>query len=151
MKINKGYSLVELIIVVIFVSVLAAIAIPRLNFSITTAKGAQATARKITTDLRRTRQLAISDAAGNTSGYQLQMNGSSPYSDYDIVNLDTSATVDSHEIDSGISCTNGSVFKFGPMGNLISGSDTQLDISGGNKSLTLTITSATGMIKCVEN
>ena len=151
MKVNKGYALAELILVVVLLSAFAAISIPRINFSITTAKGVQATAGKITTDLRRTRRLAISDAAVNSLGYELRMNGAAPYDDYDIVNLSTSATVDSHTISSDIACTNGSLFKFGPIGNLLSGSDDQIDISGGGRSLTLTVTSATGMIKCVEN
>ena len=151
MKLNKGYTLAELVIVVVFVSALAMIAVPRINLSTTTAKGAQALAKKIVTDLRRTRRLAISDAASNTSGYRIQMNGPDPYTDYDIVNLNTSATVDSHTIDSDISCTNGATFSFGPMGNLLVGSDTQLDIAGGDDSFTITITSATGMVKCVEN
>jgi Tfp pilus assembly protein FimT len=151
MKLNKGYSLAELVIVVVFVSALTMIAVPRMNFSIVTAKGAQALAKKIETSLRRTRQLAIADAASNTDGYQLRMNGVSPYTDYDIVNLDTSATVDSHTISSDVSCTNGSVFNFGPMGNLLSGSDSQIDIAGGDDSFTITITSATGMVKCVQN
>ena len=148
---KKGYSLVELIIAVIFVAVIAAIAVPRVNFSITTAKGAEATARKIATDLRRTRQLAIADAAENSAGYRLRMNGSSPFKSYDIVNLKTSEVVDSHTIPSGINCNTGSNFRFGPMGNLLSGSDSLLNISGDNTSLTITITSATGMIKCTEN
>ena len=151
MKQNKGYSLVELIIVVVFVSVLAMIAVPRINFSITTEKGAHALSKKITTDLRRTRQLAISDAASNTDGYQLQMNGTSPYTDYDIINLNTSTTINSHTINSDINCTNGETFNFGPMGNLLTGSDSQIDITGSDSSFTITITSATGMIKCVEN
>ncbi len=151
MKQNKGYSLVELIIVVAFVSVLAMIAVPRINFSITTEKGAEALAKKITTDLRRTRQLAISDAASNTDGYQLRMNGTAPYTGYEIVNLSTSTTADLQSITSGISCTNGATFSFGPMGNLLAGSDSQLDITGADADYTLTITSATGMVKCVEN
>ena len=151
MKQNKGHSFVELIFVVVLISALAMIAVPRINFSITTAKGAQVLAKKITTDLRRTRQLAISDAASNTDGYQLRMNGTSPYTDYDIVNLNTSATIDSHEITSDISCTNGATFSFGPMGNLLAGSDSQIDITGADADYTLTITSATGMVKCVEN
>ena len=148
---KKGYSLVELLIAVVLVSILAAIAVPRINFSITTAKGAEATAVKISTDLRRARGLALSDAAGNASGYRLGMNGSSPYTGYDIVNLDTSAVVESHQFDAGINVSNGSVFDFGPMGNLLGGSGSTIDVSGGSKSFTLTITTATGMVKCVEN
>ena len=147
----KAYCLTELIIAVLFVSILAAIAVPRLNFSLTTEKDAQATAKKIATDLRRARQLAISDAVNNTAGYKLRMNGSSPYATYDIVNLDTAAVVDSHTIPSGVDCTTGSDFSFGPMGNLLTGSDSQIDVDGSDMSLTITVTSATGMVKCQQN
>ena len=58
---------------------------------------------------------------------------------------------ESHQFDAGINVTNGSTFDFGPMGNLLGGSDSTIDVAGGNKSLTLTITSATGMVQCVEN
>lgn len=148
---TNGFSLVELIIAVMFVAILAVIAVPRLNFSLTAEKDAQATAKKIATDLRRTRQLAISDAVNNTAGYRLRFNGSSPYSSYDIVNIDTSAVVDSHTIPSGVSCTTGSDFRFGPMGNLLGGSSSRIDVSGSGMSLTLTVTTATGMVKCVQN
>lgn len=148
---SKGFSLVELIIAVVFVSVLAAIAVPRMNFSLTTAKGAEALAKKIATDLRRTRQLAISQAATNTAGYQLRFNGSSPYSSYDIVNLKSSSVVDSFDIDSDISCSSGSNFRFGPMGNLLSGSDNTIVITGSSVTVTVTVTSATGMVKCTQS
>ena len=89
-KFAKGYSLVELIIVVLFIGIFAAISVPRINFAIIGKQQADTVARKIVTDLRRTRTLALSDAAGNTSGFALNMTGSSPYSAYEIENLDTS-------------------------------------------------------------
>jgi len=81
----------------------------------------------------------------------LNMTGSAPYTAYEIKNLDTEATVDSHTIDSAVSCTGGSAFDFGPLGNLLAGSDTQLTVSASGKTLTITITTATGMIKWSEN
>ncbi|MHC4125268.1 MAG: hypothetical protein ACYSRR_02280 [Planctomycetota bacterium] len=108
-------------------------------------------ARKIVTELRRARTLAISNAADNTAGFALNMTGSAPYFAYEIVNLDTGATIDSYIIDSDVSCTGGDQFEFGPLGNLLSGSDTELTISADGKTFTITIISATGMIKCTEN
>lgn len=150
-KKRTAYSLVELIIVVVFLGIIAAIAVPRLNFSTITKQNADNTAWKIVTDLRRTRSLAISNAANNTAGFALNMTGSAPYTGYEIQNLDTSATIDSHSIDSGINCTGGSQFKFGPLGNLLDGSGNQLVISASGKTFTIDITAATGMIKCTEN
>jgi len=151
MKSNKGHSLAELIIAVVLISILAAIAVPRINFSITTGKGAKAASAKISADLRRVRRLAISNAADNASGYRLEMKGSSPYTGYDIVDLETLSVIDSNLFDGGISVTGGSQFDFSPMGNLLVGSGSTIDISGGGRSFTITITSATGMVSCAEN
>ena len=148
---KPAFSLVELIIVVIFLGIFAAIAVPRINFAIITKQKSDTVARKIVTDLRRTRTMAISDAANNTEGFALNMTGTSPYSGYEIENLDTVAVVDSHTIPSGISCDGGDEFKFGPLGNLLSGSDTEITVSAEDRSFTITIISATGMVKCVEN
>lgn len=150
-KKRAAYSLVELVIVVVFLGIIAAIAVPRFNFSSITKQKADTIAWKIVTDLRRTRRLAISNAANNTAGFMLNMTGSAPYTGYEIQNLDTSVTIDSHSIDSGINCTGGNQFKFGPLGNLSIGSDKQLTISASGKTFTLDITAATGLIKCTEN
>jgi len=148
---RNAYSLVELIIIVIFLGVTAAIAVPRLNFSTITKQKVDTIAWKIVTDLRRTRSLAISDAANNTAGFALNMAGSSPYSGYEIQNLDTSVIVDSHSIDSNINCTGASEFRFGPLGNLLTGSGNQLVVSASGKTFTITLTTATGTVKCTEN
>ena len=150
-KNKTGYSLIELVVIVVFLGIIAAIAVPRLNFSATSRQKADTIARKIVTDLRRTRRLAISDAANNTAGFALNMTDSAPYSGYEIENLGTSETVDSHVIDSDINCTGGATFQFGPLGNLKAGSDTNLAVSASGKTCTITITAATGMVKCTEN
>lgn len=150
-KSKKAYSLAELIIVVVFLGIFAAIAVPRINFAIITKQKSDTVARKIVTDLRRTRTLAISDAANNTDGFALNMTGTSPYNGYEIENLNTSTVTDSHTIASNISVTGGDEFKFGPLGNLLTGSDTEITVSAEDRSFTITVITATGMVKCVEN
>ncbi len=147
----EAYTVVEMIIVLLFMAAFAAVAIPRINFSAITKRKADALARKITTDLRHTRTLAVSNAANNTEGFGVYMLGSSPYSGYEIRNIDTSAVVDSHTITPGISCTGGATFKFGPFGDLLAGSDTSVTLSAEGKTFTITIIAATGMVKCVES
>jgi Tfp pilus assembly protein FimT len=150
---RKAFSLAELIVIVLIVGVMALIAVPRLNFSAVSKMKSETVARKIVTDLRRTRMMAISDAANNTNGYSLLMTGPSPYTGYQIKNLNTLAIVDTQTIAAGVNCTTtgGSEFKFGPLGNMLSGSGTQITVSGSGKISTIDITSATGMIKCTEN
>ena len=152
MKRQTAHTLAEMLFVVIFVGILAAMALPRINFAIIRKQKADTFSSKIVTDLRRIRRLAITDAANNTSGYQINMTGGSPYTGYEIVNLDPpSSVVETHIIDSDVSCTGGSLFKFGPLGNLLVGSGTQLDISSEGRSFTITVIASTGTIKCVKN
>jgi len=147
---RTAYSLAEMIVVVLILGALAVIAIPRLNFAALHHKQANTIARKIATDLRRTRTLAISKAVNNPSGYKLQMVGSSLYTSYQIIDSNSAATVvDTLTIDSGISCTGGSLFKFGPLGNLLTGSSsTPITISSEGKTYTITVISATGIVEC---
>ena len=152
-KSRKAFSLAELMVIVLIIGAIAFITVPRLNFSGVSRMKSETVARKIVTDLRRVRELAISDAANNTNGYSLLMTGSSPYTGYRIKNLKTSAIVDTQTIAGGINCTTtgGSEFKFGPLGNTLTGSGTRITVSGSGKINTIDITSATGMIKCTEN
>ncbi|MCK4752228.1 MAG: type II secretion system protein [Planctomycetes bacterium] len=148
---KRAFTLAEVTVVIIFIAVLALVAIPRMNFSLIKKQKADYQARKIVTDLHRTRLLAISDAATNTDGFALSMTGAAPYTGYEIVNLNTAEIVDSHSITPGINCTGGSDFNFGPLGNLKPGSDTQVVVSAETKTFTIDVTSATGMVKCTEN
>jgi Tfp pilus assembly protein FimT len=149
---RTAYSLAEMIVVVMIIGALAFIAIPQLNFAALHHKQANAVAKKIATDLRRARTLAVSKAVNNPSGYKLQMVGSSPYTSYQIIDSNSAATVvDTFTIDSGISCTGGTLFKFGPLGNLLTGSSsTPITISSEGKTYTITVISATGIVECSE-
>jgi len=150
-KLKKGFSLAELIIIVVIIGIMALVAMPKLQFGALRRKKAETTASKVVTDLRLTRQLAITNAADNTNGYQLTMQGGAPYRSYVITNLKTSEVVDTYAIDSEVSCTGDTLFKFGPLGNLLTGSGTSLTVSSNGKSFAITIVSATGMVKNTGN
>lgn len=149
---KTAFSLVELLMVVVFLGILAVIAVPRFNLAVVSKHKAEAVARKLVIDLRRTRGLAISDAANNNQGYELKMVGSVPYITYEIENMDTHEMVDSLTTDGiTINCPTGHRFKFGPLGELKSGSATQMVISEQGKTFTITIIPATGLVKCTES
>jgi Tfp pilus assembly protein FimT len=146
-KKKKAHTLVELIVIVVILGALAFIAIPRLRFAALYRKQADTVARKIVTDLRRARQLAISNAATNPNGFALNRTGLT----YQIVDGNgTPIPNGTFSIDPKITCSGGTAFQFGPLGNL-TGSDSQLAVSANGKIFTISITPATGMIQCTEN
>jgi Tfp pilus assembly protein FimT len=149
---KSAFSVVEVIVVAIFLGVLAWIAVPRLNFAAVSRNRGEATARKIVADLRLTRRLAVTDAAINTQGFELRMVGSAPYTAYEIENIDTKVIVTSHTFDSNlnISCPTGTRFIYGPLGNLKPASATQLIVTAEGKCFTITIDLATGTVRCTE-
>ena len=148
----EAYSLVEMILAVLFIGIFAAITVPRLSFAIISKNKAETTAKKIVTDLRRTRRMAISDAASNTEGFELKMLGG-PYDSYQIENRDTSEVLEVHEIDSAVTVnfSNSEKFSFEPLGNRKGGEDGNITVSAEGKTFTITVVRATGMIKCTEN
>lgn len=150
-KKNIGYTLFELILVMVFMGLLLAIAVPRMNHAAVSKQKADTTAQKITASLRRARSLAISDAAINQRGYELRMFGSkkSSYTSYRIRNLKTRKTVDITNIDPDVKCSGTKTFKFSPLGNLNS-SGRRLTVSADDREFQITITPATGMVKCIE-
>ena len=147
-KKSNAHTLVELIIIVVILGALAFIAIPRLRFATLYRKQADTVARKIVTDLRRTRQLAISNAATNTNGFALNRTGLT----YEIADGNgTPIPNGTFPIDPKITCSGGTSFQFGPLGNLKTESDSQLTVSAEGKIFTISITRATGMIQCTRN
>lgn len=148
---RKAYTLVELLLVVLIVSAVACVAVPRLQFGAVRAVDAGTFARKLVTDMRRARAQAMLNAARNTDGYALLLLGVSPYDQYEILDLSNSTAVALHDIPATVACTGGTRFEFGPLGNLKDGSDTQVQVSGGGRSYIITVVIATGAAKCTKD
>jgi len=144
---RAGHTLVECITVVLILSALAFIAVPRLNWGAVRAVQTDAAVRQLATDLRRTRMYAIAHAADNPTGYALVMSGASPYHGYQIVNLQDSTAAATDNMPAGVHCTGRRSFEFGPLGNLTEGSDTQVRVHSANIAYRLEVVPATGTVK----
>ncbi|UCD50901.1 MAG: prepilin-type N-terminal cleavage/methylation domain-containing protein [Phycisphaerales bacterium] len=148
---RRGYTVAELLVVVLIIGVLAAVGVPRLQFGLRDRSQGSVTAWKIVTDLRRTRSLAILHAATNPQGFALNVRRQGKNTTYDLVDLSNSRVVESHAIDSSVVCEGGASFQFGPLGALKDGSDSSLELSLGPSTFELTVVPATGTVRCVEN
>ncbi|MBN2019689.1 MAG: hypothetical protein JW749_05635 [Sedimentisphaerales bacterium] len=140
---RAGYSLAEIIIVVLILGALAFIAAPRLNFGALYRKQAHIVAKQIVTELRRTRTIAISNAASNPTGYTFRITGST----YQIIDDSNSTTISERTIDSHINFGGGTEFSFGPLGNLRTGSS-PMTVTYGSTTYTITVITGTGIVKC---
>jgi len=145
MRARSGFSLAELVIVVAIVSILAAMALPRLPYEALGRKRGEVSAAQMAARLRLTRQLAITNAATNRTGFRLEMIGGAPYKAYRIVNADTADVVVSDTIDEKVLCTGTSVMTFNSLGALVEG-QAQLTFSAEGQTATLSVVGATGAV-----
>ena len=147
---KKGVTLVELLIVVLIISAITFIAVPRFGMAVISIGKSQTTATKIAAAIRHCRTLAISNAATNQQGFKLNMTGpSSGYTGYQIVNVQTGQVIESGSVPENVSCTGANDFWFGPLGNRLGDTD-NLTVNMNGKTYVISIISATGMVKCTE-
>ncbi len=144
---KEGYTFTELMVVVLIMGVMAAVAIPRLQFKVIRHKEADSAARKLVSDLRRARSLALRDAASNSAGYRIHLIGSAPFSGYNLTHVGTVEIMDTVTFDTHVTVTSGIVnYKFGPLGNLTHGAGGQIEISSEDQSYSISIVVATGAV-----
>lgn len=133
---------------VALLGILAAVALPRFQMGAVSRQTARTLARQIAADLRYTRQRALAEAAGNPDGFELVMDGSGTYTGYAIRNCNTGQTERTFPIPSSIQCTGGKTFSFGPLGNLLPGSDTDLQVAADGEPYSITVIPTTGSVIC---
>ncbi|MCE5340055.1 MAG: hypothetical protein LLF92_02865 [Planctomycetaceae bacterium] len=146
-KTVKAVTLVEMLIVVLIISVLTFVAVPRMGMATVFKGKAQTTANQIAAAVRLCRTMAISNAAQNRQGFSLTFTGSGTYTGFQITNLQTSQVVKTEKLTNGITYSGTTSFWFGPLG---SRTDTggNLTVSAGGKTLVISVVSTTGMVKC---
>jgi prepilin-type N-terminal cleavage/methylation domain-containing protein len=150
---KEGYSLTELVIVVAIMAAMAAVAVPRFSFALVGRTKAEAAAYKLMADLRLARIMAISNAATNDKGYEVDLTGSSPYTGYQVISTKDNSVVRTITFSSGmtVTCTGSYKFRFEPLGDLKGDSGSQIRVVGNGKTWTLTFVAATGAVKCTES
>jgi len=143
---RAGYSLAEVIVVVLILGALAFIAIPRLNYGVISQRQAHTVAKTLTAGLRHTRTLAITRAIAHPGQtFTLSITGLT----YRINDDFNGVAVDSQTFGGNVTITCGiCAFQFGPLGELRSGSSSEITVEAEDKSYTITVKSGTGIVEC---
>ena len=137
---KRGYTLLEILFVVIVLAILAGIAIPRLGVDFSTKMKVKTAAQRLISDLRYTRRLAIT----NNEDYRLSVDSSEKeYSIYDSGDMQVGQT---RSIDSDITISADKDFIFESLGNASASSDTDISLSANGNQADISVTTATGMV-----
>jgi len=145
---RKGFTLIELIIVVLIIGALTFIAVPRLIMATVTLGRTNTSAERIAAAIRHCRTLAISKALNNPQGFELDITDAN----YTIFNVRTGDVNETGTIPADVNCTkNGDGrFQFGPFGDRTDGTGS-LTVIGGGKTYEISVVKSTGMVQCTKH
>ena len=138
---KRGYTLIEVLFVIIVLAILAGIAIPRLGVLFSTKMKVKTAAQRIVSDLRYARRLAITN---NKDNYKLSIDSSE--NEYRIYDPGDTQIGETRSIDSDITISADKDFIFELLGNASISSDTNVSLSAGGNQADIIVTVATGRI-----
>ena len=150
---KNGFTLTEIVMVVMLLGVMAAVTIPRLNFAVVHQSEARGEARRLVAELRRVRSMAVRDAATNNKGFEMVMESTGVCTGYDIDDLDAPPeTVDTYTFNDNVTVNAGNLkYSFGPLGNLTKGQGTEITVTSGSLSFTISFVTTTGAVILTED
>ncbi len=151
MRVQKAFTLAELIVTVVMLGALAFVAVPRLSFGLRQGCQAEITAWKMVTDLRRTRSLAILHAATHPRGFALNIKTTGHGTEYEIVDLGSQTAIDRHVVDGDVSISGRRKFEFSPLGALKEKNAPTFTVAAAGRTFRIEVTPSTGAVRCVEN
>jgi len=139
-----GYTLIELVFVIVVIMLVAVIVIPRMGLPFTVKMKVYTASKKLVSNLRYTRRLAIT----NNENYRLQVDSSAK--EYEIYDAGDNQVGNTETIDSSITVSGDKDFIFEAFGNASAASDTGISLSADGNQYNITVTVATGRVELVE-
>jgi MSHA pilin protein MshC len=137
---SKGFTLIELIVVMVIIGILAATIIPRFDFTTSSKTSVNGAAYMIASDIRYAQEWAM---ANRVSKSIIFTNGSSTYTfSPTSTGMDPSGQLQSIGATIGTTVT----FTFNSLGEPTAGGGNTVTVSGGGQSRTITVVNYTGKV-----
>ncbi|MFC1782148.1 Tfp pilus assembly protein FimT/FimU [Planctomycetota bacterium] len=147
-RIEKSFTLVELILVVLILAILAGIVVPRMGVDVIGKVDAETAAVQFSNYLRVARSLAIANAGTNGQGYKVILEPAEPYTSYKIVHAETLEDVkEPRKIPQGVICNGDSEFRFTGLGDLAAANQQQVQFTKGQDGSEVTVWPIGGRIR----
>ncbi len=148
---RTGFTLLELLLTTLMLIILAAAAIPRVGLDAVGKVQTKTLGRQFANYLRLAKSMSIVNAAISGQGYMVELLPSSPYSSFQIVNVETSNVVKQAVlIPDGLVCTGDDEFAFTNLGDLNAADPQSVEFSMQGKTVTITVWPAAGRIEVQE-
>lgn len=138
--VRRAYTLIEILFVIVFLGIMAVMALPRLSTSLIVKMRVKTSAQNLISGIRLTRRLAVT----NNENHRLSVNSSNnEYIVYDSSNVQVGNT---EYIDSEVIISADKDFIFESLGNLSALSDTDVSLTSSTKQADISLVVATGRV-----
>ncbi len=142
---SKGFTLIEVIAIMIIVGILAIVLMPRIDFTLPTAASAFGAANMVASDIRYVQECAMANRVSKSITFTVI--GQNSYT-FDATIPSTSMLDPSGRLPSGVTITNNStnpyVVTFNSLGEPIVGGAGWVEVTGGGQTKRITVQNYTG-------
>jgi prepilin-type N-terminal cleavage/methylation domain-containing protein len=126
---QSGFTIIEIILVMMIIAILAAVAIPRFDFATSSRASVDGAANMIASDIRYAQEFAMANRISKSVTFT---SGSSVYTFSPVNNLDSSG-----RLPSGVTVDSNFTVTFNSLGEPTTGGGGSFTISGGAKRITI--------------
>jgi prepilin-type N-terminal cleavage/methylation domain-containing protein len=134
----KGFTIIEVILVMMIIAILAAVAIPRFDFATSSRASVDGGAYMIASDIRYAQEFAMANRVSKQVIFTIN---SPTYSFSPTSNLDPSG-----RLPSGVTISNNFTITFNSLGEPTTGGGGSVSVSGGGQTRTITVVNYTGKV-----
>ena len=143
---SKGFTLIEMIAIMVIVGILAVVLMPRIDFTLPTAASAFGAANMVASDIRYVQECAMANRVSKTVRFVI---GQPAYT-FDATVPSTSMLYPSGQLPPGVTITNNStnpyVVTFNSLGEPIVGGAGWVEVTGGGQTKRITVENYTGKV-----